>query len=659
MPSRVPVAVFGALLLGACATSPKYAGTATSSTPADGADGADGGTDGADGGTDGTDGGTGDSGETGTPPALPPAVVLFIGDGMGFAHLDGASLLDTGTRGGLFMQTAPHQGSVTTASLSGLTDSAAAGTTFATGVKVPNGTISRDADGVDMATLLDLARSHGMATAVVTTDTLTGATPATFLSHATSRYYGDAIADGIVADLPDVVLGGGGDIMLPRLEPLGTDIQLVRTRDELAAATDDDRPLVGIFAPITLPFVRDGYGDAPQLAEMVAATLPRLLDDPEGFLLVVEGARIDHASHDNRTDAVHVETLALDLAVREAVDTLSARTDREVTVLITADHECGGMTVFDELDELGTPRTEWRWRDHTNAAVPALGWGDATGVFDGARQDSLWVHAALTGALNGRALEPPTVPRLVDGLLDDIGGKVVQQTIPTDFGASFNQLDALRLTSDEAGLWIGVDGVFDDRANAVVVWLDIDVGEGSGIGVDQVVDDHAGAVDSLLSALIPVPSISGVGFEAVVAQLEATEVRLGSTYDLAGLRLLRPPFGDEMNLWWGEATVNFEMDRVANGRPAVEAGAMGATEHGMEVFVPWPAVYPEGLPTDGARIGVFVTLSDARGEHLSTQALPPYATAPGDVPAAVPVAQVVVLDVDRAGMPTAAPALWP
>ncbi|MFZ5478840.1 MAG: alkaline phosphatase, partial [Myxococcota bacterium] len=100
---------------------------------------------------------TGDSAPTSPGPA--PAVVLFVGDGMGFEHVAGGSLHVTGERGGLTMETAPHQGRVRTASLSGVTDSAAAATALASGHKTWNDVVGLDADGLAVESIVERARA--------------------------------------------------------------------------------------------------------------------------------------------------------------------------------------------------------------------------------------------------------------------------------------------------------------------------------------------------------------------------------------------------------------------------------------------------------------------------------------------------------------------
>ncbi|MFZ5478969.1 MAG: alkaline phosphatase, partial [Myxococcota bacterium] len=427
-------------------------------------------------------------------------------------------------------------------------------------------------------------------------------------------------------------------------------VELVTTADELAAASGDG-PLVGLFADTIFPYLLDGYGEEPTLAEMTDAALDRLAGDPDGFVLVVESARIDHASHSN-LDGVHLETAALD----EAVARVLAREwgDRDLTVLVTADHECGGLTVGDA----GEP--SWRLGDHTNADVPVFGWGDRAAALAGERVDNLWIHAVLAAAIDGTDVVAPDVPRLADGELSDLGEPVVAQVHASSFGAGHHQLDALRVAADADGLWVGVDGVFDDHADAVIAWIDLDWGAGTGVGADLVLADADGRADTMLSTFVPSPALDGLGFDAALIDVSTTDVRADELYDEAGLRLFHPPHGSEGDLWWMAAVVTFDDGNVAYGdADAPDAGPTGETAGGMEAWVPWASLAPDGLPAEGTTIAVFVVMTDTTGDLVSNQALPPFADAAAPARDAIPVASVVLLEVDAAGLAVGAPALAP
>ena len=264
-----------------------------------------------------------DSPEDSDPPApVHPKVILFIGDGMGFRHVEAGSLYAYGGVGLSNMETMPYQGRITTASVSGVTDSAAAATTMATGQKTMNGYLGMDRNAQQLQNIRELASSRGFSTGVVTTDSLTGATPAAFMAHVDSRGESEEIAAQIALDPPDVLLGGGKPVMEAALTAHNADF--LYTQTDLLAWQYDGDPVVGLFGTATLPYVADGAVDVPTLAEMTTLAIDHLSNDANGFFLVVEGARIDHASHANDDLRVHPETAAFDEAIGVALAWASA-----------------------------------------------------------------------------------------------------------------------------------------------------------------------------------------------------------------------------------------------------------------------------------------------------------------------------------------------
>ena len=121
------------------------------------------------------------------------------------------------------------------------------------------------------------------------------------------------------------------------------------------------------------------------------------------------------------------EVLAFDAAVAATLARAETLTEHAVTVVVTADHECGGLVVGEGLDEDGLPDSRWLWLDHTNRDVPVFAWGDGGELIDGQRVDNSFVHAVLDGALRSRSPVAPYVPRVPDGDLDDLGSAVATQ----------------------------------------------------------------------------------------------------------------------------------------------------------------------------------------------------------------------------------------
>jgi hypothetical protein len=417
------------------------------------------------------------------------------------------------------------------------------------------------------------------------------------------------------------------------------------------AAVPDGRPFFGLFAPGTFPFVADGYTDQPSLAEMTTFALDTLDTDPDGLFLMVEGARIDHASHLNLSDKVHQETAAFDEAVAAAIAWAGTR---DVTIVVTADHECGGLQVTPGTGAGEIPATTWRWGQHTNADVPVYATGRLASTFDGQRLDDTWVHAVLEASIEGDAtVTPPTEDPVVDGRTDELGPVVVTQDWPTSFGVGFNQLDGLRVTADADGIRIGVDGVFEFGQNTALVLLDLDYGAGTGVGADgTTLEDTSGVLDNVLTAMPYTSGIDGMGFDLVFASIGGQELGYGDLSEVTGLRGLTGEWGTSTDYWWLLAESDYDDGNLADhGLAAVDAAATGTTSGGWEIQLPWDSVYPAGLPTGGLTIGIVAVLANDDGTYASNQALPslPTSDEPGTAP--VLLQSAVVLQVDGAGVP--------
>ena len=303
-------------------------------------------------------------------------VILFIGDGMGPEHVKAAGMYLGGPGGTLSFEAFPFRGSVATANAEGgVTDSAAAATAMATGVKVHNMVISvaSPGDGSPLTTALELFKTAGRSTGLVTTSYISDATPAAFGAHRASRTdYAGIDDDYLVRSRPNVLFGGGK--FLTPADALGAGYAVVRDRAEvLALDTETQDRVAGLFGTDSLPYERDGYGELPRLPEMTGIALRILDNNPKGFFLMVEGGRIDHASHANDLERAVVETIALSQAVAIAVDWAAIRGD--TLIVVTADHETGGLRVLGDAAAGHVPAVSWGGTRHTGTRVPAYAKG--------------------------------------------------------------------------------------------------------------------------------------------------------------------------------------------------------------------------------------------------------------------------------------------
>ncbi|QOW20186.1 alkaline phosphatase [Lysobacter ciconiae] len=322
-------------------------------------------------------------------------VILFVGDGMSLPTVAAARILDGQRKGGagednrLSWEHFPATALSKTYNTDLQTpDSAGTMSAMATGVKTRAGVISigqspqlgdcKGALAAPMITLWQLAAGSGMATGVVTTTRVTHATPAATFTHSADRGWesdaampAEALAAGCV-DIarqlietpyghgPDVLMGGGRTNFMPATQ---TDPEYPQQsgrradgRDLIAswkqrhpsgsyvwnaeqfAAAPIDQPLLGLFEPSHMQYEHDRAGDAagePSLAEMTAAAIARLSRNPNGFVLLVEGGRIDHAHHQGNAYRALTDTIAMAEAV-EVANTLTSAED--TLILVTADH---------------------------------------------------------------------------------------------------------------------------------------------------------------------------------------------------------------------------------------------------------------------------------------------------------------------------------
>lgn len=270
-----------------------------------------------------------------------------------FKGLEGSSPV-----GRLHIDDMPVMGSFDNHSADALvTDSAAAATAFATGVRVKNRTLSLGEGGAPLPTILEQAHAQGRSTGLVTTVSVSNATPAAFGAHTRERSEEfDVAAQLADHQAVDVLMGAGRAFFLPtgtddgrrtdgrnlREEMRTRGWAAVSTRDALRGVPASTHRLLGLFAAADMSFDIDRTDREPSLAEMTEAALGCLSQNAKGFFLMVEGGKIDRACHANDLGTAVREVLAFDQAVSVALAYQARHPD--TLVLVTADHETGGLS---------------------------------------------------------------------------------------------------------------------------------------------------------------------------------------------------------------------------------------------------------------------------------------------------------------------------
>lgn len=290
-------------------------------------------------------------------------VFFFIGDGMAMAQINSAEIFkgtlestDPMHKAKLTLASLPYQGMQTTHSTSSfITDSAAAGTALASGHKTDNDVLGVDPTyKIKFKTMAEMAKEKGMKVGIVSSVSLDHATPGAFYAHEPSRnnYYQIALA---MADSGFDYFAGGG-LLAPtgkkKDQPNALDIakqkgyKVVNSQAEILNLTKNDGKVIAISPNLqddqSMEYELDRQ-DHLSLADVTRKGI-EMLDNPNGFFMMVEGGKIDWACHANDAGSTIHDVLALDAAVAEAMKFYAKHPD-ETLIIVTGDHETGGMTV--------------------------------------------------------------------------------------------------------------------------------------------------------------------------------------------------------------------------------------------------------------------------------------------------------------------------
>lgn len=339
-------------------------------------------------------------------------IILCIGDGMGLNQIAMARQKVVGTDGRLWMETLPTVGLVRTFSANNaVTDSAAAATAMACGVKTNNGVLGIGTDEKDYASILELLAKRGFRTGLVVTSTISHATPAGFASHVSSRGSENEIAEQMLNHRIDILFGGGRQYWLPAGTAQGKRddgknlLELAKQRGCFIVENKAEMEKL-TYGPVIGLFNDDGlttFEPEPMLAEMAAKAISLLNTKGEEFspqpkfFMMIEGSQIDWAGHANDTDNSIRQTLLFDMAVKAAID--FARQDRRTLLIVTADHETGGLLMIKDKLNAKKIDLDWNTTDHTGADVPLFAFGPGATEFAGV-QDNIEIPRKLAELLS-------------------------------------------------------------------------------------------------------------------------------------------------------------------------------------------------------------------------------------------------------------------
>lgn len=320
-------------------------------------------------------------------------VILMIGDGMGISQVFSAISANNDQ---LYMEYAKYIGFQKTKSKDNYkTDSAAGATAMACGIKTNNGMIGMDADQKPFKSILEIASEKGKSTGLVVASKVTHATPAAFLAHVPSRKLYEDIAKFFVSDNIDVFIGGGLDDFDKREDSRSLLPDLREKGFQIATNNEDlDQLNEGKIAGLLSSGHIDRY---PQRGEFLPISTQKAIDvlskDSDGFFLMIEGSQIDWGGHDNDVGYVVEEMLDFDRTVGQVLK--FAQEDGHTLVIITADHETGGMSVHNADPAKGEVEGRFATGSHSSLMVPVFAYGPGADQFIGIYENTEIFHKMM------------------------------------------------------------------------------------------------------------------------------------------------------------------------------------------------------------------------------------------------------------------------
>ncbi|KAN0045209.1 hypothetical protein ACTA71_005586 [Dictyostelium dimigraforme] len=298
-------------------------------------------------------------------------IIMMIGDGMGPASLTMARVCfhtkgESTSQAHLYLDPFIVGTVKTYSSNSVVTDSAAAATAYASGVKTYNNAVGVDPNVKPVGTIIEAAKKLGLKTGLVVTTRISDATPACYFAHSATRHDEAFIIDQLLEKEIDVILGGGKQYFSNKTlqDAVSSKYNYSYVENKQDMEQVESGRILGLFADYNIPWEIDRLRDPvllstkPSLQEMTTKALDLISQNNDnGFFLMVEGSKIDVAAHINDAPTQIWETDAFDQTfnlVREW-----AEKDGNTIVIVTADHETGGLTLANQMVIDGNPLYSW------------------------------------------------------------------------------------------------------------------------------------------------------------------------------------------------------------------------------------------------------------------------------------------------------------
>ncbi len=319
--------------------------------------------------------------------AAPRQIILFVANGMGPEHARLGGCLQNGKEGSLSFESFPYRTLIgNNAADKAIPDAAAAGTAMATGKRVNTRVISKNlpGDGSDLETALESYKKQNFSTGLISTAYIEHPVTAAFASHAASKRDYDSILSEIYRKTrPDILLGGGRETGVPPPEGY----LLVKDTAELQKASPKaGQKIFGRFGKMYTPYDLEAMPQIPRLSQMTKEAIRLMEWNQKGMFLVIESARLDHASVIGNVEIAAGEMAELSRAVDIAAKWAQGRPD--AMVLVTSDLETGGLKLEGPCAEKKFASAQFTKKDHTGSKVPLYGMGKGAEAVKAARENT-------------------------------------------------------------------------------------------------------------------------------------------------------------------------------------------------------------------------------------------------------------------------------
>ena len=313
-------------------------------------------------------------------PETPVNIILMIGDGMGLSQIT-AGMYSNGNKTAL--EEFEYIGlSKTHSSENLVTDSAASGTAMACGKKTMNGILGLDINNNKLSSILEICKSRGYLTALISTSSIVHATPASFYANVPSRYQYEDIALQLSENNVDYFIGGGEKHFKKRKDRrnLISEMNNYEIVNNLMKFRQSTSNKLGFFSYYDEPPSLN-EDRKPMLDEALSSTFDKLNQREKPFFVMVEGSQIDWGGHANDIDYITSEFKDFDRAISVAVDYVNANPN--TLLIVTADHETGGLAITHGKTKSYTFKSEFSTGGHSATMVPVFSYGISSEKFSG------------------------------------------------------------------------------------------------------------------------------------------------------------------------------------------------------------------------------------------------------------------------------------